>query len=230
MARGTFVHEVLEVLMALPAEDRTEATMEGIATGMWTAMDRSLLLDDASAWKIKSHLAIAYNLLEPPIQDVRGREVKLNGELGGVEILGFADLLLARWKGLEVVDYKTGSAPEKGKPWTTRNEEEKLLQLRLYAAYLREIGHTVSKVSLFFLGERSGVVSRPATDEDLDAAVDILVQTRNEMEDARGVPEPNSGPLCGWCDFLGICEEGQRAVRVRISKGKNVPDVALELI
>lgn len=125
-----------------------------------------------------------------------------------------------------VPTHNTGEAPEKGKPWTAGREREKLEQPLLYAAALREKGIRVQEAHLLFLSPhgRSGWLSAEATDEALDGAVERLQATwrltRRDL--ARGGAEAHTGPLCGWCDFLAVCPDGQREVRVRIRMGKNV--------
>lgn len=240
MVLGTFVHRILERLMAAEPWMRTLDEAKRIARDVWEGPDGEAIwgslgpevlipCDEDSvnedlhrfrweaAWCLEKFVALAY----PHELEVVGVEVNLACELGGVPFVGFADLVAD-----DVIDYKTGEMPETGKPWSAQKAESKLLQPLLYAAALREQGIRVNRGRLLFLSPhgRTGWLDAEATDEALDGAVAALLVvwrlTRRDL--ARGHAEAHAGPLCGWCDHLEVCDEGQRAVRVRIRQGKNV--------
>lgn len=240
MILGSYVHRVLERVMLLEPYMRTFDEAKRIAADVWDGPDGydifgtlgpevlvgqspETMYDDMREFKWRARWCIEafFKWYSPAEAEVYATEVDLSMELGGVPFIGYADLVTH-----DVLDYKTGEAPEKDKPWSAQREREKVEQPLLYAAALREQGVRVQEAHLLFLSPqgRSGWLSAEATDEALDGAVERLQATwqltRRDL--ARGHAEAYTGPLCGWCDFLAVCPDGQREVRVRIRKGKNV--------
>ena len=103
----------------------------------------------------------------------------------------------------EVVDYKTGRVPTDEGPLFG-------LQLDLYALACVEVfGKRPEDLTLtyFFLAENT-IRSRPAGDPE---------ETRARVKEALagiagGGFDPRPGDYCRWCDFLPLCEAGQRRV------------------
>lgn len=249
MVRGTFVHAVLERLTWLPPTLRTPDMARLIGRQLANEWDDLQSQPDFTAleldrpevfrfldWTWNAILA-AFDLLPLATMDVAATELRINTTLGGVPFHGFIDLVERETLPgtLNTLDYKTGEMPEQGKPWSQATADEKLLQPLLYAAALREMGHRVHAVGLVYIPAegRSGVLGQPADDRSLDNAVAALSESWVEIQAvAAGEAEAPKKPsaLCGWCDFLAICPEGQREVETRISLGRSVPTAAVKVV
>jgi hypothetical protein len=104
-----------------------------------------------------------------------------------------------------IVDYKTGR-------WRQQAESiDDSLPLSLYAmAVSGRMGRDVSRIRLHHLasGDRAETV-RDA--ERLAADWKSLIDVADEMRSQPEFPA-TPGPLCRWCDFLQVCEEGRAEV------------------
>lgn len=236
---GTFVHRVLELLLADPPADRTLARARDLARSTWEEISQSedwlaLELDDAGArrfrWWAWSTVEAYFAVLRPAEVRPVARELEVTAELDGVPFRGFIDLVEedsavagSGEGGIVITDYKTGKPPDPSKPWTAAADAEKMWQPRWYAAALAAEGeHEPVRARLLFLNAfqprpgrrfvfRTGEL---ATDVDEDCLADARVELRqrwDEIADARqaGGAEANPGPLCGWCPFVTVCDEGQ---------------------
>jgi len=115
---------------------------------------------------------------------------------------------------LHIIDYKTG------KPPSARDQEqiaEKDLQLAAYALVVsRKFRGRVARCSYLYLNDELEVGFAP--DDALLARkeaelADVCTRIAQAWEAESFAPTPN--PLCGWCDFLEICPEGQEYQRRR---------------
>lgn len=244
MVRGTFVHLVMERLLWLPAEHRTPEAALDIARRTWiswrdlgaSAEFTALGLDDeatdrAAAWTWTSVLR-ALSIVEVQSVDLVATELRLEMDLGGVPFKGFVDLVTRD----SVDDYKTGEKPDTSTPWAADSIREKLAQPLLYAAALDQLGLRVAEARLIFVPAegRAGILSEPVTLDSIGAVVAELADTWAEILEAVDYDGAHVGtkpsPLCGWCDFLAICPDGQAEVKVRISLGRNVPPAARAIV
>lgn len=233
MERGTFVHRVLELLMALAPEARTLDTARQLARQVWdTELDQlpglaDLSDDERRATRVAAWAGIRmyFELDDPTTIEVRALEYDLLTEVAGVPFRGIVDRLEDVGNGTVVTDYKTGKAPEKGTKWTRQREMEKLEQLLMYGAVLRDDGVTLAGAQLIFLSPESpGIVSIRCNDQQLDQALDRMRTTWLSIQRAldHGSAPPDPGPLCAWCDHVDRCLAGQTAVRERHRAGKNI--------
>jgi len=182
---GTFVHGVLERLMELAPEGRQLEAARRLATEQWAPFisDVSnrfaeLGLDEAAvkAFKRRAWAGVSgyFALEDPTAVDVVATEQEVRAELDGAPLFGIVDRLERVGDQLVVADYKTGKAPK----WP-EEIDEKLGQLRLYAAVLAELGTPVAAVRLLFVspqlsaGARAERCARAAVDA-LDALVGAL--------------------------------------------------------
>ncbi len=208
---GTFVHEILEELLSLEANQRSIDTAREIARTLW---DRILIDEDFiglgfSETEVKSFMWKAWRLIEryflledPAEVEVVRAEQKLSVEIGGVPFFGIVDLTERVSSGLRVVDYKTGKAPG------SRYVDDKLSQVWLYAAALAEEDFDVSEVRLMYL--TSGAIDRPFDSAAVASAVEIHRQTWDRLCQAIDTEKFSykTGPLCNWCPYLEHCPEG----------------------
>jgi RecB family exonuclease len=163
---GSFVHLVLQHLMGLPPADRTADTAKRLATERWAefivdeeSRFTDLGLDEAAVRDFKRRAwagIIGYFSIEDPASvDVVATEQEMEAELDGAPLFGIVDRL-ERWgERLVVSDYKTGKAPK----WQDEIDE-KLEQLRLYAAILEANGSPVSTLRLLFLSPQLGAAAK----------------------------------------------------------------------
>lgn len=98
--------------------------------------------------------------------------------------------------GVEIVDYKTGSAKEQG-------DIDKDEQLAFYTIGAQEaLGLKVEKLSYYYL-EDGIKLSTTRTQEQLEKTREKTEEVVNEMK--KGKFEPKSGMHCMWCDYRDIC-------------------------
>lgn len=231
--------------MWMPAEHRTLAAARDIAIRVWASwaeyrafpdyMALDLTAEEADGFCRWTWAAIetAFEVIDPMRVRPVAIELPLDLLLGGVPFKGFIDLLIEargadEYGEVEVGDWKTGGKPESGKPWSRKQNDEKLAQPLLYAAALREMGHTPAAASLIHIppDDRSGFLTALADDRSLDNVVEALRIVWGEILDhckagGDGV-RPSPSALCGWCGFVTICGEGETEVRIRHAEGRNV--------
>ena len=165
---GSFVHDVLEHLMGLAPAERTAEAARRIATERWAEFIvgeehrfAELGLDEQAVKDFKRRAwtgITGYFAIEDPTRiDVVATEQEMQADLDGAPLFGIVDRL-ERWgERLVVSDYKTGKAPK----WQDEIDE-KLEQLRLYAAILDAQGTPVSTLRLLFLSPQLGAAAKQA--------------------------------------------------------------------
>ncbi len=215
---GSFSHRVLELLMQLDSGARTKDAARDIAASEWPKWEAdpdfvALELDSDSrrGFKWKSWRAIE-NLwdLEPPeTVDVAATEQSVEATLAGVPFRGIVDRLDVEADGMVVTDYKSGNAPSE------RYREKRLPQVLLYAAAIAEsTGQMPVRARLLFLGERCMEVTTDVTPVRLGEVTNALATTWAAID--RSCVEDDfpttTGPLCGWCPYLDLCDDGRVAV------------------
>ena len=216
---GSFVHRILELLLAEPAVQRTIDRSRFLARSLWpeVAADddfAGLRLDDRAergfrwrAWRAVE----GYFAVEDPAQiDVARREQRLETEVGGVPFIGVVDRTEHTAEGLVVTDYKTGRKP------SARFAADRLEQVLLYSAALDAADQPVRRARLLYLG--AGPVEVETTAAAVGPAVDRLRSTWDAIEDARTSDAfpPKPGPLCPWCPYQTDCPEGRVEVERRL--------------
>ncbi len=212
--RGTLVHQVLEDLFDLPAQDRTLDRATAMVPTAWESV-RSQSTDaveelfdgpeDAAAWLASAEplLATYFGLEDPAALEPAERELRVETTLDdGLVLRGYVDRLDRNPAGeTRVVDYKTGRAPREA------FEQKALFQMRFYALVLWRATGTVPRVlQLLYLGD--GQVLRYSPDEaDLLAterkvrALWAAIQRAHESGDWRASPSR----LCDWCAHRALC-------------------------
>lgn len=234
---GTFVHAILERLLAEPPENRTQNRARELAREEWPSIEGSddwiaLGLAEADSLRFRKRAWVTieayFDCEQPDAVDPIAQELEVQVSIDGVPFRGFIDLVQRdpvgeAPNGVIVTDYKTGKPPVPGKPWSNGQEVERLWQPQWYAAALRELGDyfPVRARLLYFnahdLGPGRQIVSRTAelavevTDESMETARAELVRRWDEIGAARraGEAEAIVGPLCGWCPFVEVCSDGR---------------------
>ncbi|HVM66993.1 MAG TPA: PD-(D/E)XK nuclease family protein [Acidimicrobiales bacterium] len=163
---GSFVHLVLEHLMGMAPGTRTADAARRIATELWPAFCAEpgtrfteLGLDDGAtrAFKQRAWAGIAgyFQIEDPNAIAVVGTEQEVRAELDGAPVYGIIDRVDQGSDGLVVTDYKSGKAPL----WQDEREE-KLGQLRTYAALLEASGQRVAELRLLFVSPQLSAAAR----------------------------------------------------------------------
>jgi len=237
---GTFVHAVLESLLALPGPDRTPDAARALARSEFDALVdterwEGLGFDDDQARRFRQRawatIEAYFAEFTPTEVDPLHQELKVITTIDGVPFIGFIDLVERGGpdgNSVVVTDYKTGKPPDNSTPWAEQDRAERLLQPLWYALALVEKGQynpAVARLLYFTAVDTStgdfepltGELAAPVTGDALDHARSELVRRWNEIGEARqqGGAEAKPGPLCGWCPFVAHCPEGSEAVRRR---------------
>ncbi|MFN8168812.1 MAG: PD-(D/E)XK nuclease family protein [Candidatus Nanopelagicales bacterium] len=212
--RGTVVHQVLEDLFDLPAEQRTLATAQSMLPAAWEtvqAEDEAVVTelfadaDEAQAWLATAEplLETYFRLEDPRTLEPAERELRVETTLDdGLVLRGYVDRLDRNAAGdLRVVDYKTGKAPGEG------FEQKALFQMRFYALVLWRATGTVPRLlQLLYLGSEHVLRYEPdeadllATERKVKALW-AAIQRAHETGDWRHSPSR----LCDWCDHQSRC-------------------------
>ncbi len=220
--RGTFVHHVLEELLAVPPAHRTLERARTICRDLWPTLADSadfaalgMSADDERGfrWSAWRDVEGFFALVDPAQIDVVDRERDLTATLEGVPFRGVVDLVDRVGDGLRITDYKTGRPP------APRYVDSRLTQVWLYAAAAEALGDVVSEVRLMYLGETASGSDRRKPTEiarpfDLEAARQAVDEHRTTWERiaeavSTGQFKPTTGPLCSWCAYRDECPEGQ---------------------
>ncbi len=225
--RGTLVHEVLDRLYDLPADERTAEVADAILPQalidlLESEPDAAFALVEDAPWPADEPpvvppeaqdqlLADAAGLLDRyfSIEDPRQIEPTHREQL--VEVALDPDLLLRGYVDrmdetdgrLRVVDYKTGRSP--GPQW----EQQAMFQLRFYALVVhRATGRIPGRLQLLYLGNGEVLTYQPDED-DLDRferKLRAMWKAITRAADA-GDWRPRSSGKCKWCSFQQLCPE-----------------------
>jgi RecB family exonuclease len=180
---GSFVHRVLEHLMARPPEERTVDVARAIAGAVWPDFtvdpdsrfaELDLGNEETRAFKHRAWAGVTgyFCIEDPAAVEVVGTEQEVRAELDGAPVFGIIDRVDRGPDGLVVTDYKSGKAPR----WDDEREE-KLGQLRTYAALLDANGQRVSELRLLFVSpQRCEAAATEALARLLDAVPDAATQ------------------------------------------------------
>lgn len=231
---GSFAHSVLEHLMQLPPQERTEEAARERATKTFkvtrlTPEFRNLELseEEVSSFKRQAWQAITglWQLENPQEVEVASTEQHLKVDVRGVPFRGYIDRVDESPEGLVINDYKSGKPPSPA--WIDQSrrhvEDKHLFQVMLYsAAMAEETGAFPAKARVLYIGEQRQVSEEPVTEEKLTDVTDQLLNTWEALANdlRRREFDAKTGPLCGWCPFVGHCEEGKMKVLELADAGK----------
>lgn len=219
---GSFVHSVLERFFELGPGNRTADAMRSIAGETWRAEmveealaelgSRDTAASKQQAWRLLSGL---WFVEDPASVLVEATEERIETDLAGVPFVAVIDRVERKSDGsVLAADYKTGRLPRERFP------NPHVDQVQLYAAAIEAAGREVNAVSIVYLrGRLVQVTSNPASRE---RAVESLASTWEDLrmsvrEDAFGA---SPSALCGWCSFIGHCEDGRAELVARVRRGR----------
>lgn len=238
---GIYVHRVLEILMAEPMRRRTIDRARLLCGEVWKEIQeredyKALGLggqpyvgpaeeaeDQAAARlafrrRVWASVRSYFETENPAYIDVVATEQKLGAVIEGVPIRGIVDRIERdAFDDLVVTDYKSGKVP------APMFRGPKLRQLNLYAALVEAVldeRPTDGRLVFTSFGKVIGTKFTPDTvSEAVEAAVDAWEGIGAAMA-VDGPWEPSPGPLCGWCPWVGECDEGLAEIRDRRGAGK----------
>lgn len=206
---GTFVHEVLENLYQLDADQRTVDTLKSLAATNWEQKGweaKVLALPDAKGtirdFKLEAFgcMTNLWNIEDPQGTELDGLEHEVLAEVDGVSMKGYIDRFVLADDGSVVIsDYKTGKIPNSA----FTSEDNKFFQLLAYALMLEASDQeTTSKVELLYL-KHSVKHELEATPVKLTIARGTIVETKEAVDAscASGNFHCNVTKLCDWCFY-----------------------------
>lgn len=136
---------------------------------------------------------------------------------GKYQMMGYIDRLALDPEGtLWVHDYKTSSRK------MTVEEAASEDQLALYMLGLRQIEkyrNVPIRLQWHFVAFEQDEVVSDRTPDDLKVLRDRYVRHIQRIESAREF-NTNTSALCGWCEFLTLCPDGQAAVAARARRAQ----------
>ena len=225
---GTFVHEVLEDLMAVDAEGRTIDKARELLRDRWpgwAASDRWAELafapgsDDETSFKRRAWAGVRgyFEIENPQRVEVIARERYLSAEVDGGPLRGIVDRLDRDvFNDVIVADYKTGKVP------IPAYRAAKFRQLNLYAALVAKVDGVRPAEGRLLFTTFGRVISTRIDGESVGVALAVAADTWEDLHaaEAGGGYGPQTGPLCGWCPFVGECAPGLAEVRERRAAGR----------
>lgn len=135
------------------------------------------------------------------------RSLSLTSEALGMT--GKIDLIEGVPDGLELLDYKKGSAGRNIHGEREAKHADRI-QVAAYAMMLAESGTQVSRASIYYASDRRRV--RVDLSEDLFAEVaSLLVEARRVAKDGKCPPPLEDDPRCLYCSAYPVCLPGESA-------------------
>jgi RecB family exonuclease len=207
---GATVHNALRSWWDVPVQRRTPATGRALVDRGWI---RDGYRDDEQEARQRERAAAlveGYTATLDPLDEPVGVERTVAVRTERLALSGRVDRIDRRGDELVIVDYKTGRRPP------TADEARGSLALAAYAMGAeRTLRRRCRTVELHHLPTGT-IASWTHTDESLQRHVAMAEAIAVEVTAAAEHPaRPSSA--CSWCDFLGVCAEGQAAASRRDS-------------
>jgi len=124
-------------------------------------------------------------------------EQKFNLKIGGYTINGAIDRIDKLDDGVEIIDYKTGSAKEKLKD----DDKEQLL---IYQIAAEQVFNLNPKKLTYYYLDQGKEIPFLGTEQDKEKLKEKIISQIKEIKKSNF--NPTSGWQCAWCDFKNICE------------------------
>ncbi len=226
---GTYVHLVLERLFIQPMRHRTIEEARRVFQGAWEEIqaEDDFTTTGLAAGTPEEQLAFQrrvwasvrsyFDTENPTHVDVVATEQKLGAVIEGVPIRGIVDRIdRDAFDDLVITDYKAGKVP------APMFQGPKLRQLNLYAALVDEIMDEQPTDGRLVFTTHQKVIHTRFTPQSVHEAVECAVTAWDEIQLALAVDlfPTGVGPLCGWCPFIGECDDGVEFLVGRMRDGK----------
>ncbi|MGB7653809.1 MAG: PD-(D/E)XK nuclease family protein [Acidimicrobiales bacterium] len=221
-AKGRFVHYVFEHLFLLDKEERTIERARGFVA---PAIDEILTpdvrieidLDDAVLAKLLSEtegiIQSYFEMEDPTSVNHEGVELGVGVDVDGTPLLGILDRLDRASDGsLTIVDYKTGSLPNRN------YDSQTFANTELYAALCEaKLGERPSTIRLMYVAHGQAI-ERPVSDVVVraraKAAASAWTKINRYYQDG-DFPATPSSHACRFCAFKDLCRSEGVPVPVR---------------
>jgi len=210
--KGRFVHHILEQLFGLEAGDRTLDA----ARSFRQSAEEEVLTDEVRAdlsmneelleqlRRESDDIVETYFQMEDP-QSIRseGAELRLNVTIEGTPLLGILDRLDRDEDGsLAIIDYKTGSVPDR------RWDSQTFANTELYAALCEtHLGERPDTIRLLYVAKGT-VLERRVTDAVVKARVEVARDAWDRITryyDDGDFPATPSKQACRFCAYKERC-------------------------
>ena len=142
------------------------------------------------------------NVHEANVPRVKYLEQPFVMRIGESMIKGVIDRIDQITGGVHIIDYKTGSAPQKA----DRTKEEDSWQLYLYALACKEVLHEIPVRLSYYYFELGEYVDVPLDDSRLHVIREKTEDTIQSIMTSTFLPTPTEWK-CSHCDFRDICED-----------------------
>lgn len=215
---GTAAHEVLEDLMVLPPEERTEPNAMSIlianAEKQFPPGDDGQEHPDQGPWRkaVWEKVKGLWRIENPAEVDVVATEWRIdNVSIDGIPFIGYIDRTDRNDDGtLRVLDYKAGKGKgldREGLRKLQRWGDDHGDQIRFYKLALEKLsGETVGAGAVYYIGEgqKRDIGLNQA---DLDRVRRMYGESWRELKAdvAAGAFPTKAGPLCSWCPLVELC-------------------------
>lgn len=226
---GNFIHELFEDLYTLPPDQRLPETAKKMAADRWEKFydnmfdemsDAEIIIPDEKELKIFTwdRIKTLWHIETPAEIEVVHNELKIDVDIEGVHLYGFVDRVETENNEIIISDYKTG------KMGADSYLTDKLNQILLYGlAYQYQEKANAKYGRLIFL--RDGIIEVKYTKETLDETLKFLLRNEKKIKQTiagtADEAKPKTGPLCEWCPFIHLCDEGQAKFEERRNAGRS---------
>jgi putative RecB family exonuclease len=218
-AKGNVVHHIFEQLFLQEPTQRTKdfarSAISSAESHVLTDQVREeIALDDAGREKLRREITAIidrYFEMEDPSQvHHEGVELRIHTTIDGVPMLGILDRLDRDADGqLTIVDYKTGSLPNR------HYDTQTFANADLYAALCEnQLGERPRSIRLLYVAHGEAIersVSGPVLKARRDAAAGAWKRITSYY-DAGEFPATPSKNACRFCSFKQICRDSGVAV------------------
>lgn len=229
---GNFIHDIFEDIYNLPKEQRTVEAAGQLAKEGWDEFygdlfekfsEAGMIIPDESELKKYTweRTRTLWAIEEPKDVNVLHTELELDLKIDNVHFYGFVDRISENDGEIYIEDYKTG------KMGSDSYMYDKINQVLLYGlAYEHLTDTTPAKGKLIFL--RDGIVEVDFDSRQFEETQKFLIRNHAAIvKVANGTLDeapPKTGPLCEWCPFINLCDEGQEMFKQRREEGRSRPD------
>jgi len=206
---GSFVHAVLEDLLALPADQRTLEMCRSLMASQWAAEWEQKTIDVIGTttlrnfrWRAWWCIENYFKIEDPTTINPSGIEHELNGLIEGIPIKGFIDRWESTDDGIVISDYKTGKTPSR------LYLDDKFFQLIVYAQLLcEETEKPLNRVELLYLKDGVRFQASEDIDTKLNTMKQVVIETHAGVIDRciKGEFEPIINKFCNWCSYKPMC-------------------------
>lgn len=223
-AKGRFVHFIFERLMLAPASDRTRelalsfvplASEEILTPDVRADISMDEALESRLLSETEAIVTVYFEMENPALVTTvdDGIELKLRATVDGAPLLGILDRLDRDADGsLVIVDYKTGSVPNR------QYDAQTFANAELYAVLCEEaLGERPSRIRLLYVA-KGEVLERTISPVVVKARAEAASRAWRRIEQYYNdgdFPATPSSNACRFCSFKDLCRSNGVAVAAR---------------